>query len=41
VCNMMGGTQSCRKLCDLNAPTDCAAPQTCRTLLNNKFGVCI
>lgn len=42
ICNVMGSTQVCRKLCRMSALTDCAAPKTCNALLNNSvFGVCV
>jgi hypothetical protein len=42
ICNLMGNTQFCRKLCKMTSPADCAAPQTCNALQNNAiFGVCI
>ena len=42
ICNMMGGTQVCRKLCKMTSPGDCAAPQICGALQNNSvFGVCV
>jgi hypothetical protein len=41
ICNMMSTTQVCRKLCKLDSPTDCVAPQTCNALQNNPFGVCL
>jgi hypothetical protein len=42
ICNKMGGTQACRKLCKMVAASDCAAPKICSALANNTvFGVCI
>jgi hypothetical protein len=42
ICNMMGGTEVCRKLCRMSSLTDCAAPTICGKLSNNSvFGVCI
>ncbi|MES1172139.1 MAG: hypothetical protein ABUL77_02790 [Bacteroidota bacterium] len=42
ICNVMNGTQTCRKLCKMSALTDCSAPRTCNALLNNSvFGVCV
>jgi hypothetical protein len=41
ICNIMSTTRVCRKLCKLDSPADCAAPQTCNPLQNNSFGVCL
>lgn len=42
ICNMMGGTQACRRLCRMSSLIDCAAPTTCSKLSNNSvFGVCV
>ncbi|MEO8214019.1 MAG: hypothetical protein ABI560_12535 [Myxococcales bacterium] len=42
ICNQMGNTQVCRKLCKMSSPEDCAAPHVCGPLQNNSvFGVCV
>jgi len=42
ICNEMGGTRKCRKLCTMGSTGECGGTQGCMNLLNNNvFGVCI
>ena len=41
VCNMMSGTLTCRRLCQMNSPGDCPSPKTCQLLTGTAFGVCL
>jgi hypothetical protein len=41
VCNMMNGTQICRRLCQTTSPGDCPSPKACQPLTGTAFGVCL
>lgn len=41
VCNLMAGTQICRKLCKVGVAGECASPSVCQPLSGSTFGVCI
>lgn len=41
VCNVMAGTQVCRRLCKAGVATDCPTPRVCQPLTGAAFGVCI
>jgi hypothetical protein len=41
VCNVMGGTQVCRRLCKVGVSADCPTPRVCQPLTGAAFGVCI
>ena len=41
VCNMMGGTQICRRLCKVGVSADCPTPRVCQPLTGAAFGACI